>query len=118
MSDYRYKYTNKHGTMMDGMNKGSTCKRTCSQIDKKIMKAKRCARVKMSMQRCVHRWMDRQTCEDVFAYGWTDEHTLFVNRRTCQACRHTSKEQHVNATSGEPNDHQRPYAPFHAEVKL
>ena len=33
MSDCRHRYINKHGAMMDGMKKGSTCRRTGSPMD-------------------------------------------------------------------------------------
>ena len=77
MSDYRYMYMDKHGAMMDGMNKGSKCKRTCSLMDEQTMHAKRCVGKQAIVQRCVHGWTDGQTCEDVFADRSTDEHTLF-----------------------------------------
>lgn len=34
MSGYKYRYTNKHDAMTNGMNEGSRCKRTVSSIDK------------------------------------------------------------------------------------
>lgn len=40
--------------------------------------------------------------KNVLTDGWTDEHALSLNRWTCQAFQHISKEKCVNATSSEP----------------
>ena len=80
------------------------CKEMCSWMDDH---AKMCSRT--------DGWENMQ---DVLTDGWTDEHAPFVNKWTCQAFQHTSKEKHANATSSEPNDHWRLRACFHAEVKL
>jgi len=58
MSDYRYKYTNKHGSTIDGMNQGSTCRNTCSPTDEQTMHAKICAHERMNMQGCVRTQID------------------------------------------------------------
>lgn len=63
MSDYKYRYTNKHGKMTDGMNKGNTCRRKRLPTDEQTMHAKRCAHEQMIMQRCVRRWKDEKTCK-------------------------------------------------------
>jgi len=44
----------------------------------------------------------REDMEDVFTNRWTNKDALFVNRQTCQAYQHTSKEQRMNATSSKP----------------
>jgi len=80
MSDCRYRYTNKHGTTTDGMNEGSTCRRTCSPTNEQTTHAKWCAREHMIMQKCVHKRTDEQTwnmcsLED----GWTNMHFLRTN---------------------------------------
>jgi len=72
-------YTDKHGVTMDGMNKGSTCRRTGSPIDEQMMHAKICSHERTMMQRCVREHIDEEKYKDVFTDRWVDEHALFAN---------------------------------------
>ena len=65
---------------MNGMNEGSTCKRTSSPTDKLKMHAKGCA----------HQWMKGRK-------------STFANRWACQAFQHASKDKHAKDSSSEWN---------------
>lgn len=99
MSDCWYIYTNKHGMMTNGMNKGSTCRRIDSPMEKWKMHAKRCAREWMIMQRCVHRRMNEKTCK---MCSWTDEWMNMHLSRTEE----TVKPSNIQERRNVPKKHQ------------